>query len=90
MSAEEILKSVDQIINDGNSSNVSLWLKKELPLYAKQQSIEFGKWATLNDWTYLKSKDYWVNEEEEENDTTYTNEQVYNLFLEHQLKQTTP
>jgi len=56
-------------------------------LYGKSQAIAFGQWATLNDYTYLKSKDYWVNEEEEENNKKYSNDELYNLFLTRQSQQ---
>lgn len=57
--------------------------------YTKEVAIGYGQWATLNDWTYLKSKGYWVNEEEEENDTTYSPDEHYQLYLNH-LNHTDP
>ena len=49
--------------------------------YSKQQAIAMAQWATLNDWTYLKSKDVWVNEEQEENLQELSNDQFHNLFI---------
>jgi hypothetical protein len=28
--------------------------------------LEFSEWVSHNDWVYLPSKGYWVNEEQEE------------------------
>lgn len=65
---------------------VPMWergcIEQAMSEYAKSQSILFGQWATLNDYTYIKSKDYWVNEEEEENNKKYSNDEIYNLFIE--------
>ena len=33
---------------------------------AEEFAIGFGQWVSRNDWVYLPSKDYWVNEEQEE------------------------
>lgn len=55
--------------------------------YSKQQSIAFGQWVTHNDWVYLPSKGYWLNEEQEENLQPLTDEQLYNLFIQTQNNQ---
>lgn len=54
---------------------------KAMSEYAQQEAIGFAQWVTLNDWTYLKSKGYWVNEEMEESNKTFTGEELYNLYL---------
>lgn len=48
--------------------------------YAKQQEFEFAQWASHSDWVYLPSKKMWHNEEDEENITPKTTEQLYELF----------
>ena len=51
--------------------------------YAKQECnkvFEFAKWASHSDWTYLPSKELWYNEEDEENITPKTTEQLYSLW----------
>ena len=49
---------------------------------SRERAIAMCQWATHNDWTYLPSKDCWVNEEYEERDTRLTNDQFFNLFIQ--------
>lgn len=63
------------------SSIITHLLYKPLPVDGYRGAIKFGQWLTLNDWTYLKSKGYWVNEEREESNETFTDQELYNLFL---------
>lgn len=55
---------------------------KEVIEQPTEVSKEFGfaEWASHSDWTYLPSKKLWHNEEEEENITPKTSEQLYAIF----------
>ena len=48
--------------------------------------VEFGQWVSHNDWVYLPSKGYWVNEEQEELDQKLTSKELLQLFKEQQIK----
>lgn len=49
---------------------------------SKETAIDFGKWVSHEDWVYLPSKGYWVNEEQEENTQPLSDQQIYDLYLE--------
>lgn len=58
-------------------------IHKAMDEYAKQEGekiFRFAEWASHADWTYLPSKGKWYNEENEENITPLTTEQLYNLY----------
>jgi hypothetical protein len=47
-----------------------------------EQEFLFAQWVSSSDWTYVPSRRLWYNEEDEENITPKTTEQLYELFLQ--------
>lgn len=45
-----------------------------------EDMIEFGQWVSHNDWVYLPSKKYWVNEEQEEMEQKLSSQEILQLF----------
>jgi hypothetical protein len=64
------------IEKDYNRQNVA----NELQINADKFAIGFGKWVSHNDWVYLPSKDYWVNEEQEELEQKLTSQQLLEIY----------
>jgi hypothetical protein len=42
--------------------------------------LEFSEWISDNDWVYLPSKGYWVNEEQEELEENFTTKELFEQF----------
>jgi hypothetical protein len=51
-------------------------------MYSTQDMFEFSQWISHNDWVYLASKNYWVNEEQEELEQKLSSKQILKLWLE--------
>lgn len=51
-----------------------------------EDTIEFGQWVSHNDWVYLPSKKYWVNEEQEELEQKLSSKELFQLWKEQQTK----
>ena len=49
-----------------------------------EDTIEFGQWVSRNDWVYLPSKKYWVNEEQEELEQKLSSKELFQLWKEQQ------
>jgi hypothetical protein len=49
--------------------------------FDKQETLEFAQWISHNDWVYLPSKNYWVNEEQEELEQKLSSEQILELWF---------
>jgi hypothetical protein len=45
------------------------------------EALEFAQWISHNDWVYLPSKNYWVNEEQEELEQKLSSEQILELWF---------
>jgi hypothetical protein len=62
------------------------WLEEKENVYVltedelKDATFSFAEWASHSDWTYLPSKKLWYNEEDEDNITPTTTEELYKLF----------
>jgi hypothetical protein len=54
--------------------------------FSEEDMIEFGQWVSHNDWVYLPSKKYWVNEEQEELEQKLTSKELLQLWKEQQTK----
>ena len=76
------------IMSVGESINV-LNVKKLMVLFAKEQEersyseeefLCFSEWVSSEDWVYLPSKGYWVNEEQEELEQKFTTKQLFEQF----------
>jgi hypothetical protein len=48
--------------------------------YSEEEFLEFSEWVSHNDWVYLPSKGYWVNEEQEESEQKFTTKEVFEMF----------
>jgi hypothetical protein len=48
--------------------------------YSEQEFLCFSEWVSSEDWVYLPSKGYWVNEEQEELEQKFTTKQLFEQF----------
>jgi len=48
--------------------------------YSEQEMLGFSEWVSHNDWVYLPSKSYWVNEEQEELEENFTTKELFEQF----------
>jgi hypothetical protein len=55
-------------------------------MYSEEDMIEFGEWVSHNDWVYLPSKKYWVNEEQEELEQKLSSQELLQLWKEQRPK----
>jgi len=87
-SAVEFL--VEQIKKDSNLrlrgfdidgiGNKAKEMEKQQQGYSEEEFLEFSEWVSHNDWVYLPSKGYWVNEEQEELEEKFTTKQLFEQF----------
>jgi hypothetical protein len=54
------------------------WMQERL--YSEEDMFEFSQWISHEDWVYLPSKGYWVNEEQEELEQKFTTKQLIEQF----------
>lgn len=54
--------------------------------FSEEDMIEFGQWVSHNDWVYLPSKNYWVNEEQEELEQKLKSKELLQLWKEQKPK----
>jgi hypothetical protein len=50
--------------------------------YSEQDMFEFSEWISHNDWVYLPSKGYWVDEEQEELEHKLSSKEILNLWFQ--------
>ena len=50
--------------------------------YSEEDMFKFSQWISHEDWVYLPSKDYWVNEEQEELEQKLSSKEILNLWFE--------
>ena len=55
-------------------------MEKEQQGYSEEDMLEFSEWVSHNDWVFLPSKGYWVNEEAEESEEKFTTKELFNKF----------
>jgi hypothetical protein len=48
--------------------------------YSEEEFLCFSEWVSSEDWVYLPSKGYWVNEEQEELEQKFTTKQLFEQF----------
>jgi hypothetical protein len=51
-------------------------------MYSEEDMFEFSQWISHEDWVYLRSKGYWVNEEQEELEQKLSSKEILNLWFE--------
>jgi hypothetical protein len=56
------------------------WQEKRM--YSEEDMFTFSQWISHEDWVYLPSKDYWVNEEQEELEQKLSSKEILNLWFE--------
>jgi hypothetical protein len=56
--------------------------------YSEEDMFEFSQWVSNEDWVYLPSKGYWVNEEQEELDQRLSSKEILDLWFEQYKKNT--
>lgn len=49
-------------------------------IYSEKEFLAFSEWISSEDWVYLPSKGYWVNEEQEELEQKFTTNQLFEKF----------
>jgi hypothetical protein len=54
------------------------WQQKRM--YSEEEFLCFSEWVSSEDWVYLPSKGYWVNEEQEELEQKFTTKQLFEQF----------
>ena len=50
--------------------------------YSEEDMFEFSQWISHEDWVYLPSKGYWVNEEQEELEQKLNSKEILNMWFE--------
>jgi len=55
-------------------------IEKQQQGYSEEEVLEFSEWVSHNDWVYLPSKGYWINEEQEELEQKFTTKQLFKQF----------
>jgi hypothetical protein len=51
-------------------------------MYSEEDMFEFSQWISREDWVYLPSKGYWVNEEQEELEQKLSSKEILNQWFE--------
>ena len=51
-------------------------------MYSEEDMFKFSQWISHNDWVYLPSKGYWVNEEQEELEQKLSSKEILNMWFE--------
>jgi hypothetical protein len=59
---------------------IAILLKRQEKMYSEEEFLEFSEWVSHNDWVYLPSKGYWVNEEQEELEENFTTKELFEQF----------
>jgi hypothetical protein len=54
--------------------------EQDKKLYSEEDFLKFSEWVSHNDWVYLPSKAYWVNEEQEEFEQKFTTKELFKQF----------
>lgn len=67
-------------LNDGDIFELGVKWKGDRR-YSEDEMYQFSQWISHNDWVYLPSKSYWVNEEQEELEQKLSSKEILNLWL---------
>jgi hypothetical protein len=54
--------------------------EQDKKMYSEKEMLDFSEWVSHNDWVYLPSKGYWVNEEQEELEENFTTKELFEQF----------
>ena len=57
-------------------------LEETAEKYSEEDMFEFSQWISHEDWVYLPSKGYWVNEEQEELEQKLNSKEILNMWFE--------
>ena len=63
-----------------NLMNQAKEMENQQQGYSEEEFLEFSEWVSHNDWVYLPSKGYWVNEEQEESEQKFTTKELLEIF----------
>lgn len=78
---EETLESAaKEYVDERAFKDGAKWQAKRM--YSEEDMFEFSQWISHNDWVYLPSKKYWVNEEQEELEQKLSSKEILNLWFE--------
>ena len=75
-------ETLEEAVNAFKKTNVytNEIKQKQERSYSEEEMLEFSEWVSHNDWVYLPSKGYWVNEEQEESEQKFTTKQLFKKF----------
>tara|TARA_B110000503_G_scaffold27536_1_gene43962 strand:- start:11066 stop:11668 length:603 start_codon:yes stop_codon:yes gene_type:complete len=57
-------------------------LEEAAEKYSEEDMFKFSQWISHEDWVYLPSKGYWVNEEQEELEQKLNSKEILNMWFE--------
>jgi hypothetical protein len=70
--------------NDLNNIKIGLYEGAKYQakgMHSEEDMFTFSQWISHEDWVYLPSKDYWVNEEQEELEQKLSSKEILNLWF---------
>jgi predicted RNA-binding protein YlxR (DUF448 family) len=73
--ADDVVQAMDE---DCFISTINEWQQERR--YSEEEFLCFSEWVSSEDWVYLPSKGYWVNEEQEELEQKFTTKQLFEQF----------
>jgi hypothetical protein len=75
-------ETLEEAVNAFKKTNVytNEIKQKQERSYSEEEMLEFSEWVSHNDWVYLPSKGYWVNEEQEELEENFTTKELFEQF----------
>jgi hypothetical protein len=73
--ADDVVQAMDE---DCFISTINEWQQERS--YSEEEFLCFSEWVSSEDWVYLPSKGYWVNEEQEELEQKFTTKQLFEQF----------
>jgi hypothetical protein len=73
--ADDVVQTMDE---DCFILTINEWQQERR--YSEEEFLCFSEWVSSEDWVYLPSKGYWVNEEQEELEQKFTTKQLFEQF----------
>jgi hypothetical protein len=84
---QETIEKIVNGLSTKDATNLDLFLKgmqhqkeQDKNKYTEDEFLEFSQWVSNEDWVYLPSKGYWVNEEQEELEQKLTTKELFMKF----------
>jgi hypothetical protein len=75
--------SISQLTSKNSFIQGAKWQQEQdKNKYSEEDMFTFSQWISHEDWVYLPSKDYWVNEEQEELEQKLSSKEILNLWFE--------